>query len=200
MESKKLLFYGGSFDPPHLGHRRLLEAAVGELHPDIVYVIPSGISPHKKRSVTPFWDRVNMCRISFRGIVNTKVLTVEGRGSKSYTFKTVRYLKKRYPGYELYMLIGSDMLESFKKWFLYRRIMASVSIVAGCRDDDDEADLRTSAEELIKEGARIVLLSFSPIETSSSELRISDPVKSADSGLISNEVADYIIKRGLYSK
>jgi nicotinic acid mononucleotide adenylyltransferase len=78
--------------------------------------------------------------------------------------------------------------------------MASVSIVAGCRDVDDEADLRTSAEELIKEGARIVLLSFSPIETSSSELRISDPVKSADSGLISNEVADYIIKRGLYSK
>lgn len=199
MASEKLLFYGGSFDPPHSGHRRLLEAAVESICPDLVYVIPSGISPHKKKSGTPFWDRVNMCRFAFSGIDNTKILTIEGKGSRSYTIKTVKYLKKRHHGKQLYMLIGSDMLTSFTKWFHYRRIMSSVTIVAGCRDDKDEPELIAAAEELRKDGAKIILLSFSPVETSSTEIRSMDPGKSAEQGLIEESVAAYIEKRGLYN-
>ena len=198
MESEKLLFYGGSFDPPHLGHRRILEAAVAAVKPDIVYVIPSGISPHKKRSGTPFRDRVTMCRRAFSGIQNIKISTIEGKGSRSYTFKTVRYLRKRFPGKELFMLIGSDMLTSFTKWFLYRRIMSAVTIVAGCRDDEDIAAFQEAAKELKKKGARIILLTFDPIEVSSSELRKKEPQESAQLGLIAADVADYICKRGLY--
>ena len=200
MVSEKLLFYGGSFDPPHLGHRKLLESAVKVIQPELVLVIPSGISPHKRKSTTPFGERVNMCRLAFSDIENVKISTIEGKGSKSYTVKTIRYLKKRYPGKKLYMLIGSDMLTTLDRWFLYRRIISSVTVVAGCRDDEDLDAVQEAADVLRKEGAEIILLSFEPVETSSSKVRRMDPKECAEQGMISDVVADYIIKRKLYQK
>ena len=183
MVSEKLLFYGGSFDPPHLGHRKLLESAVKVIQPELVLVIPSGISPHKRKSTTPFGERVNMCRLAFSDIENVKISTIEGKGSKSYTFKTIRYLKKRYPGKKLYMLIGSDMLTTLDRWFLYRRIISSVTVVAGCRDDEDLDAVQEAADVLRKEGAEIILLSFEPVETSSSKVRRMDPKECAEQGI-----------------
>ena len=63
------------------------------------------------------------------------------------------------------MLIGSDMLTTLDRWFLYRRIISSVTVVAGCRDDEDLDAVQEAADVLRKEGAEIILLSFEPVET-----------------------------------
>ncbi|MBR4798473.1 MAG: nicotinate (nicotinamide) nucleotide adenylyltransferase [Oscillospiraceae bacterium] len=198
MASEKLLFYGGSFDPPHMGHRRLLEAAIAAVGPDITLVIPTGLSPFKDRCSTPFRDRVRMARLAFADLETVRVSTLEGRGWRSYTYKTVRKLLKKYPGRELYMLIGSDMLVSFGHWHLYRRIMSKVILVAGCRDDDEVRDFERAAERLRKEGARIILLGFSPVEVSSTEIRDAVRTDRDLDGYISREVMSHIRKRGLY--
>jgi len=199
MASEKLLFYGGAFDPPHSGHRKLLEAAVEAIRPDITLVIPTGVSPHKKASRTPFRDRVHMARLAFSGTGEAVVSTMEGRGGRSYTIKTLRKLKKKYPGREIYMLIGSDMLITFRQWHLYRRILSMVTLVAGCRKDMDSGSFRDAAASLEKEGARIVILDFRPDEISSSELRRTITEGSVPEGLLDSGVEAYIKKRGLYS-
>ncbi|MBQ5412229.1 MAG: nicotinate (nicotinamide) nucleotide adenylyltransferase [Oscillospiraceae bacterium] len=199
MESEKLLFYGGSFDPPHMGHHRLLEAAINEIEPDITLVIPTGLSPFKDRCSTPFRDRVRMARLTFSDLKNVRVSTLEGRGWRSYTYKTVRKLLKKYPGRKLYMLIGSDMLSSFRYWRLYRRIMAKVVLVAGCRNEELD-EFEHAADRLRKEGARIILLRFTPVEVSSTEIRRTVWTDEDVDGLLSREAAGYIRKRCLYRK
>ena len=198
MASRKLLFYGGSFDPPHVGHRVLLEAAMKAVEPDLTLVIPTGLSPFKNRVRTSFWDRVRMSRLTFSDMGNVRVSTLEGRGWRSYTMKTVRKLLKKYPDCELYMLVGSDSLISFSKWYLYRRIMAEATLVAGCRDDEDMEALEKAAEGLRKEGGRVILLTFDPVEISSTELREAISSGNVPDGMLAQGVEEHIRKRGLY--
>ena len=67
-------------------------------------------------------------------------------------------------------------------------------------DDEDLDAVQEAADVLRKEGAEIILLSFEPVETSSSKVRRMDPKECAEQGMISDVVADYIIKRKLYQK
>ena len=60
----KLLLYGGTFDPPHLGHMNNLRAAMDAVKPDRVIVMPAGIPPHKAASATPAQHRLAMCRLA----------------------------------------------------------------------------------------------------------------------------------------
>ena len=202
MERRKLLFYGGAFDPPHKGHERLLEAAVSAVRPDVTLVIPTGVSPHKRRSSTAFWMRFEMCGCVTKCGENVKVSGIEYTGKKGshrcYTFETVKKLKKKYPGHDLYLLIGSDMLTSFRRWHLYRRIMANCVLVAGCREDDARKEYLSAAEELKKEGGKIMLLSFSPVEVSSTRLRAMLKEGEDTSDYISPETREVIGRKGLY--
>ena len=58
----KLLLFGGTFDPPHKGHIRLLQSAIDAVQPDKVVVMPAGIPPHKAASATPASLRLTMCQ------------------------------------------------------------------------------------------------------------------------------------------
>ncbi len=202
MERKKLLFYGGSFDPPHRGHEKLLESAIAAVRPDLTLVIPTGVAPHKSRTRTAFWTRFEMCSCFKKYGDNVKISSIEYTGKKGshrcYTSETVKRLRKKYPGYDLYMLIGSDMVASFHRWHLYRRVMAKCVLVAGCRDDDMERPYLEAAAALEKEGAKIMLLDFTPVEVSSTELR--KKLKDGEDApeLISPETRAVIDRKGLY--
>lgn len=197
--SKKLLMYGGAFDPPHLGHARLLQQAIGEVEPDLTLVIPTGVSPHKKRSGTPYWLRFDMAKKTFLPLSDTvRISALESKGRRNYTIQTVKALKKRYPGYEIYLLIGSDMLTSFHTWHLSRRILSRVTLVAGSRDDASLDEFREAAERLEKLGGKIRLLQFRPLEISSTELRNGLKTGADMSGYLAQDVLDYIDRKGLY--
>ena len=110
----KALLFGGTFDPPHAGHMNNLRAAMQAVQPDVVLVMPAGITPHKRASATPGELRLAMCEC-FKALgpqVQVSQWEVD-RAGRSYTYNTVSMLQEKYPGAQLYMTIGSDMLETF---------------------------------------------------------------------------------------
>lgn len=126
----KALLFGGTFDPPHAGHMNNLRAAMQAVQPDVVLVMPAGIPPHKHASATPGELRLAMCEC-FKALgpqVQVSQWEVD-RAGRSYTYNTVSMLQEKYPGAQLYMTIGSDMLETFDEWYRWREILAMVTLV-----------------------------------------------------------------------
>ncbi len=197
--SKKILIYGGAFDPPHLGHARLLEEAIKTVSPDLALVIPTGVSPHKRRSGTPYWIRYDLAKRTFLSLPgNVRISSLESKGRRNYTIQTIRKLQKIYPGAELYLLIGSDMLASFPTWHLYKRILSRCTVVAGAREEDITDQLRSDAEVLKKDGGNVILMQFVPVEISSTELRAMIKDNKDTSEFLTEGVRDQIRKKGLY--
>ena len=112
---KKIGIFGGSFNPPHLGHLRLAEAIIQKLSLDRMIIIPNKISPYKDSSeYASEADRLAMCRLNFSGSV-FEVSTLEfDRRGKSYTYDTLCQIRELYPDAELYLTVGSDMLYYFE--------------------------------------------------------------------------------------
>ncbi|NLC78481.1 MAG: nicotinate-nicotinamide nucleotide adenylyltransferase, partial [Ruminococcaceae bacterium] len=162
---KKILLYGGAFNPPHKGHERLLSLAIEAVKPALTLVVPSGVSPHKRNASVSFFDREVMAARAFKGCggdVRVSGIERAGKHKKSYTIKTVKRLKRKYANSEIYLLIGSDMLTTFSEWHLYRRLLKEVVIVAAVREDEDKAELMAAKTSLEQEGAKITVVPLDP--------------------------------------
>ena len=198
---KKILIYGGAFDPPHRGHEHMFACAVKTVQPDLALLVPSAVSPHKNNAVTPFADRMVMSRVFKKAgdVVRVSGMENIGRHQKSYTLRTVKRVKKKYPGSDIFLLVGSDMLLSFHTWHLYRRLLAMVTLVVATREDGDRPQLEAAAARLEKEGGRVKLMDMQAFECSSTDIRRKLAAGESVEGILSDEVAAHIRKRGLYT-
>ena len=154
---RRVLLYGGTFDPPHNGHMNNLRAAVLAVRPDSVVVMPAGVPPHKAASATPAACRLAMCAC-FRAVspaVTVSDWEIRRRG-KSFTVDTLEMLSRANPGAHLYLAVGSDMLLSFTAWHRWRDILRLATLVVQSREDGDGAALRTAAKALRTQGGHIV--------------------------------------------
>lgn len=117
-----ILLYGGSFDPPHDGHLRMIQAAVRRLRPDRVYLIPSFHSPFKSVPRGSAVHRTKMLRLLLNEFAeslrpNMKISRFElKRRRKTFTCETLRYFQKRHPRSEIWFLIGGDLLPALSRW------------------------------------------------------------------------------------
>lgn len=114
----KLGLYGGSFDPVHLGHLLVAQAAVEELGLDRLFFIPAAQSPFKpENKPAPDAVRLQLLRLALAGKTNCEVDDQEiRRGGTSYTIETLRDYAKRFPGAELFYLIGADNAAKLNEW------------------------------------------------------------------------------------
>lgn len=168
----KLLLYGGTFDPPHTGHMNLLRAAVKTVQPDKVIVMPAGTPPHKKASTTPGCLRLAMCSCFARVDSSVEISDWEiARREKSYTIDTVRMLLRQFPGAQIYLCIGSDMLETFESWREWQQLANSCILVAHCRQTTEKHAFVQKAERLRQKGVRIVMVDADIVVQASSTLR-----------------------------
>ena len=168
----KLLLYGGTFDPPHLGHINNLTAAIEAVQPDRVVVMPAGIPPHKKASATPGAVRLAMCQCFLPLHPQMEVSGWEiGQGGRSFTVDTVAMLKSRYPGARIYLCIGSDMLLTFTTWRSWQTLLRDVVLVVQSREVGDENALEEAAAALRAEGGTILFARAPALECSSSDVR-----------------------------
>ena len=168
----KALLFGGTFDPPHAGHMNNLRAAMQAVQPDVVLVMPAGIPPHKHASATPGELRLAMCEC-FKALgpqVQVSQWEVD-RAGRSYTYNTVSMLQEKYPGAQLYMTIGSDMLETFDEWHRWREILAMVTLVVQSREPGDGDALRAAAQKLEEAGGKIMFADAPVLECASSDIR-----------------------------
>ena len=168
----KALLFGGTFGPPHAGHMNNLRAAMQAVQPDVVLVMPAGIPPHKHASATPGELRLAMCEC-FKALgpqVQVSQWEVD-RAGRSYTYNTVSMLQEKYPGAQLYMTIGSDMLETFDEWYRWREILAMVTLVVQSREPGDGDALRAAAQKLEEAGGKIMFADAPVLECASSDIR-----------------------------
>jgi nicotinate-nucleotide adenylyltransferase len=190
----KIGVFGGTFNPPHNGHVRLAKAAADELKLDKLLVIPSCIPPHKiAAKLADGQERLEMCRLAFGCDPRFEVSPMElERGSRSYTVETLRELKALYPDSELYFIVGSDMLESFDKWYLWQEILSLSVLCAASREEGYSPDLSRFG----KLAERIKIITLDPLEVSSTQIRNSTGEVSPE--LLDPKVAAYIREHGLY--
>ena len=197
----RVLMYGGAFNPPHKGHMLLLEEAIKAVKPDRTLVVPSDVSPHKRTQYTPFRDRANMARCFKECGDNVVISEIEKAKNKkkSYTVKTLRRLEKRFPEAELFLVIGSDMLFTFRQWHQWRRILSMCTLVIAARDDESIDKLENVLADLSKDGAKGMILRTKPIDISSTELRnmIKDGKDCKE--YLPQSVSSYILKHRLYT-
>ena len=197
---KKIAIYGGSFDPPHKGHK-LLACNLAEIcGADKVIIIPTALSPFKESSGATAQERYEMCRLAFNESL-FEVSDIEiNRGGKSYTVDTLKAVKKLYPEASLYLFMGDDMFLSFNKWYKYKEILELCVPVAACRTENLEKlemmkSFAKTVLNLSEDGA--IICESVPIETSSSEIR--ESLKNgSESNALDQEVYRYIKTRGLY--
>lgn len=196
-------FFGGTFNPPHLAHKRLALTFQKEAALDKILVVPTFVPPHKVApSLASGEDRLNMCRLMFReDIFSVSDMELRRKG-KSYSFDTLCELKKLYPDDRLFMIIGSDMLLSFHEWYRYRDILKLVTLCAASRDGKEGvrklSEYASHTLGLDSRKGEIILSELPPVELSSTEIRsLLANGKDAEEYL-GKEVSDYIKKRNLY--
>ena len=163
---------------------------------DKVLIVPSCMPPHKiPGKLAQGSERMEMCRLAFSADSRFEVSSIElDRGNKSYTVETLRELKRQYPADELYFIIGSDMLATFRQWYQWEEILSLAFICAASREKGFEADL---SEYTPEQREKIIFLDIEPMEVSSTQIRVAIACNSTSS-LLDPAVYEYIEENGLY--
>ena len=190
--------YGGAFNPVHKGHVKLAEEIKEKAHLDKIIIMPSGLSPHKSSGqLIDSEHRLEMCRLAFdKEYFEVSDLEIRREG-KSYTVDTVTELKSVYPNDELYLVMGSDMLLSFHKWYRYEDILSAVTICATTRQGDiSTAELRRYSVNVLKK--EVIIIDFEPFECSSTQVRDAILEGADASSLVGEKVMAYISEKALY--
>ena len=196
--------FGGAFNPVHNGHLHLIdELSSMPMYPslqpvDKILIIPTANPPH--RSGADFADgkhRINMLRLALEGNKKAEVSTIEFelRG-KSYTFNTLKALRKLYPNDEFYLFIGSDQLLYFTNWYRHRRIAKMAQVVGFSRSKEDNEAVK---QFLIDNGhLGLQAIVASPYEMSSTDIR--EKIKNGESisDCVPEKVEAYIRENNLY--
>lgn len=197
--------YGGTFNPIHVGHMEAAKAAVKKLRLEKLYLIPTGLPPHKAlgTDAPPAGKRLEMAALAAEELGGEALDLELRREGKSYTLDTLRELKKRFPKDRLFLLMGTDMFLSFQDWREPKKIAKLATLCAFSRESGDGTDERLAAQKkYLKKnlGADVELLSLPQVvEISSTQLR----QDLAQGGKLAKEylspaVYGYILREGLY--
>ena len=198
---ERIGIFGGTFNPPHIGHIRAAVRGAEALGLDRVLIIPARQVPGKQipaDSPTPE-QRLEMVRLAAAACPNLEVSGLEvNRQEDSYTWQTVLEVKERYPQAELVLMVGSDMLLSLPKWQQAEKIVKAATVAVLPRGGCQEKNLLPSGiAALEKMGARVTAAENIPCEISSTQLRRLLAFRCA-SEFLDPAVEDYIRKNGLY--
>ena len=136
MEGIKILIFGGSFDPPHKIHIMMLRDAIKKIKPQITFIVPTYISPFKKRHLFSYREREGMIKkLIKRYGVRAKICDFEYRnGKKTYTWMVVKEIKSKYPKSKIYFLLGSDAINTIREWKRYDYLRKNLIFVAAKRE------------------------------------------------------------------
>ncbi len=193
--------FGGTFNPVHTGHIRLLKSVLDKMDFEKVIVLPDRIPPHKQaHNLVSGKQRFEMCRLAFEDMPSVEISDFElKRSGKSYSVYTVRHFKKLYPNDKLCFIMGSDMLLIFDKWYRYEEILSMATLVCISREDEDTTKkLREYAQKLTEKGGEVIVLDTPPMELSSSEIR--EKLRNSEdcSCYLPQKIVQYICENNLY--
>lgn len=201
--SRRIGIFGGSFDPVHIGHLWIAEAAREQCRMDEVRWIPAAVSPLKQGGpIASDADRLAMVRLAISG--NDK-FTVDQRelrrGETSYTVDTLTELATEFSGDELFLIIGSDSLMSLDRWHQPSRILDLITPVVIQRGGDKPLDfsiLDPLTDQAKIDVAKKHIVKMPLIELSSSDVRARVARRDSVRYRIPAAVEAFISNSGLY--
>lgn len=117
-QQRQIGLFGGTFDPPHVGHLIIAETAREQLGLEQVHFVPAARAPHKKgRKAAPAIHRLAMLRLALRDHPEFVASDLEiRRGGVSYTVDTLRQLAAKHPKADLWLIVGGDNLRDLYHW------------------------------------------------------------------------------------
>jgi len=197
----KIGIYGGSFNPPHLGHVMAAREFQRALNLDLMLFVPAAQPPHKELAPdSPDGQtRLELLRAAVRDLPFAQVADLElRRKGASYTVDTVKELRANYPGDELFLCMGTDMFQSFDSWYHPKKICSMAKIVMAHREAPDSDALREQVKLFKKKyDEEPILLHNEILQMSSSQVRRLLILGGAED-LLDPVVLDMIREKGLY--
>lgn len=202
--ARTLCLFGGAFNPPHLTHARVVRAALDQLDPDELVVLPSGQHPHKQDTgMAPAEVRLELCQLAFAGIDRVRVDDWEIRQpGLSYTVETVRHFRECTPGESRpYWIIGSDNLALLPTWHRSAELL-ELAILVTCPRADHPVTAELVDElgigEAQKDEIMAHVLQIEPDAVSASAIRDALVTGASTEPWLHPEVAARIRALGLY--
>ena len=213
----RLAIFGGTFDPPHVGHLLAASDAFEHLSLDRLIFVPAAVQPLKTgRVVTPAAHRLAMVKLLTARDDRFETDSVEvDRDGLSYSVETLRGFAKQYPTAERFFLVGADILATFAQWKEPRDVLALATLAVLTRRDEGgtaavatpepapkapsnhyESNEETALQTELRR--RTVLVPTRRIDVSSTEIRDRVRCNRSIHGFVTDAVAGYISSHGLY--
>lgn len=198
---ERIGIYGGTFNPPHLGHFRGAQYALEQLRLDRLLMIPAHTAPHKENPQgmpTP-QQRLRMVQLGLGAREDIVASDLElNRGGISYTFETVEQVAALYPNARLYLIMGTDMFSSLESWREPERILKHATLAVLCRGEKGEQEqIAEAMPRLTAMGAKVEVLQNPITPISSTDLRRMLCFRCA-SDFLPQPVEEFILRNGLY--
>jgi nicotinate-nucleotide adenylyltransferase len=194
---RRLGVFGGAFDPPHVMHRALAQAAVAQLQLDRLLIVPTGQAWHKTRPLTDARHRVAMAALVFDDLPKVQIDTREiERAGPSYTADTLRELHADYPDAELFLIIGQDQAQALPSWHAWEQVVALATIGVAERADAATASTRFHPPDNLQQ--RFVRLQLPVTDISATDIRHRASRGQSIVPLVGEPVARYIVLHRLY--
>ena len=191
----RVCIFGGTFDPPHIGHLLIAQTVCEEEKFDKILFMPANIPPHKK-NISGVNDRLAMLNLAIKGNPNFEISDMEiERGGVSYTIDTLKDVRPSVikAEDELFYLIGSDSLLGFKKWKKPKEILKNCNVVVAIRPGFRPSDIPAWILH------RIQFANIPRFEISSSNIRQRWRENKTIRYLVTLPVWEYINHHNLYS-
>ena len=181
----KLGIYMGSFNPPHIGHEKVINYLLENNYVDHILLIPT-LSYWDKNNLADITDRINMLKF----YENENISVDTEHNQYVYTFELINELKKKYKDVDFYIIIGADNIINFHKWKNYQDLLKYHFIVM----NRDDIDINSYLDKLGNNNF-IVLNDYPYISISSTKLR-----NNLNKEYLNPQVYQYIKKKSLYQK
>lgn len=200
---KRIVYFGGTFDPPHAAHLEIGRAVLASGRADLVMYAPSYVPPHKRdRAITPFADRLAMTRLLVRGEPGLEATDFEDRIrlNPSYTLEVLRRYKHECPECDVAFVVGGDSLAELGTWYSARTLLEEFGVIVAPRTNvvlDWDALERTFGL-VLTEKIRCGVLNSSFSEISSTFIRKKLEKNVFPDNIMNEAIKEYIREHGLY--
>ena len=165
----RIAIYGGSFNPMHIGHEKIVDYVLNNLNMDTIIIIPVGIPSHRENNLEQSDTRLKICKEIFKGNKKIEVSDIEIKSEgKSYTYDTLLKLMDLYgENNEFFEIIGEDSLKSLKTWKNYEELLKICKFIVFRRKDDKNIQI----DEEFLNNKNIIILENEYYDISSTEIR-----------------------------
>ncbi|MDP9901869.1 nicotinate (nicotinamide) nucleotide adenylyltransferase [Variovorax ginsengisoli] len=193
--------FGGAFDPPHIAHVALAQAALSQLSLASLRIFPTGQAWHKARALTAAPHRLAMAELAFGDLPNVVVDPRETlRSGPTYTLDTLRELQAEHPASQLVLIMGADQAVALPGWHGWTEILSIAIISIAHRVESAVGIARFDPQTLpgLPASARFEALDLPPMDTSATQIRARAARGDDITRLVPPAVARYIEQHHLY--